>query len=62
MPLTLRTRSTPGAPFIACSNGSDTSVSTSCGASPSASAISVTVGRFRSGSTSTGRRISTNVP
>ena len=60
-PLTLRTRSTPGAPFIACSRGSDTSVSTSSGASPSASVSSVTVGRFRSGSTSTGRPTSTYV-
>ena len=46
--------STPVAPFITVSMGKLTNVSTSSGASPSASEKIVTVGRFRSGKTSTG--------
>ena len=46
--------STPVAPFTACSTRRVTSRSTSSGTSPWASVITVTVGRLRSGSTSTG--------
>ena len=51
---TERTRVTPGMPFIEVSIGKVTSCSTSSAASPSASVISVIVGLFRSGKTSTG--------
>ena len=54
MPETERTRVTPGMPFMLDSTGSVTSCSTSSGAMPPASVISVTVGLFRSGNTSTG--------
>src|SRR5687768_1731110 len=54
MPETERTRVMPGMPFIEVSSGKVTNCSTSSGANPSASAISVTVGLFRSGNTSTG--------
>jgi hypothetical protein len=42
--------------------GKVTSCSTSSGAIPPASVISVTVGRFRSGNTSTGILVAVNVP
>lgn len=54
MPETERTRVTPGMPFIPDSIGKVTSCSTSSGAMPPASVISVTVGLLRSGKTSTG--------
>ena len=53
-PETERTRVTPGMPFMPDSMGKLTSCSTSSGAMPPASVISVTVGLFRSGNTSTG--------
>jgi hypothetical protein len=59
MPDMERTRSTPAAPLTAVSSGSDTIVSTSSGASPAASVKMVTVGRLRSGKTSTGMRVRT---
>ena len=57
-----RTRCTSGAPFMARSIGPVTRVSTSSGESPPASAMIVTVGRFRSGNTSTGRFASVMPP
>ena len=57
-----RTRRTPVAPFNWYSSGLVTSTSTSSGASPGASVISVTVGRLRSGNTSTGVRGSSASP
>jgi len=54
MPDTERTRVTPGMPFMLDSTGKVTSCSTSSGAMPPASVISVTVGLLRSGKTSTG--------
>ena len=48
-----RTRRTPFTPFKAVSIGYDTSFSTSSGAIPGASVITVTVGAFKSGKTST---------
>src|SRR4051812_8844277 len=53
-----RTRVTPVAPLSWYSSGRVTSPSTSSGASPGASVSTVTVGRFRSGNTSTGVRAS----
>lgn len=61
-PELLRTRSTPGAPFIATSTGVTTCVSISSGAMPLASRKTVTCGRFRSGRTSTGKLIMVNTP
>ncbi len=61
-PDTDRTRETPGNPFICVSIGNDTNCSTSAGASPSASVMIVTVGRLRSGNTSTGSRCSVKAP
>ena len=55
MPDELRTACTPVAPFRTDSSGKVTSVSTSSGASPGASVITVTRGRSRSGNTSIGR-------
>ncbi len=57
MPEAERTRRTPLAPFMAASIGKVTRVSTSSGARPCASVMTVTVGRFRSGKTSTGIRV-----
>ena len=54
MPETERTLVTPGMPFMPDSIGKVTSCSTSSGAIPPVSVISVTVGLFRSGNTSTG--------
>jgi hypothetical protein len=54
MPEAERTRVTPWAPFMADSMGKVTRVSTSSGARPWASVMTVTVGRFRSGKMSTG--------
>ena len=54
MPDADRTRRTSLAPFIADSMGKVTSVSTSSGASPCASVMIVTVGRFKFGKTSMG--------
>ncbi len=54
MPDTERTRVTPGMPFIADSTGKVINCSTSSGAIPPASVISVTMGLLRSGNTSTG--------
>ena len=59
---TERTRTTPGSPFMAVSSGKETSCSASSGAMPSASVIRVTVGRLRSGKTSTGMRDSVQAP
>ena len=59
MPDMERTRSTPAAPLTAVSSGRVTCSSTSSGARPGASVKMVTVGRFRSGKTSTGIRVST---
>src|SRR5688572_17402378 len=59
---TERTTSTPGAPFKAVSTGRLACVSTSSGAIPPASKKMVTLGRFRSGSTSTGRFTRVNTP
>ena len=59
MPDIDRTRSTPAAPLTAVSSGTVTSISTSSGANPPASVKMVTVGRLRSGNTSTGIRVST---
>ena len=53
-PETERMRRTPDAPFSADSIGNVTSSSTSSGASPCASVITVTVGAVRSGKMSTG--------
>ena len=61
-PDTERTRVTPGIPFIAVSSGYVTSCSTSSGSMPSASVISVTMGRFKSGNTSTGSRVMVQPP
>jgi hypothetical protein len=47
-----RTRSTPVKPFKLTSNGRVTNTSTSSGANPVASVITVTDGRFKSGNTS----------
>jgi hypothetical protein len=55
-PVEERTRRTPEAPFNAVSIGKVMSVSTSSGAIPCASAMTVTVGAVRSGKTSTGMR------
>ena len=49
-------------PFIVVSSGKVTSCSTSSGAMPPASVSSVTVGRFRSGNTSTGVLLSVKMP
>ena len=49
-----RTRRTPGAPFTAVSIGNVTRYSMSVGAMPGFSAMTVTVGAVRSGSTSMG--------
>ena len=57
-----RTRRTPVAPFTEASIGNVTSVSTSSGAMPWASARMVTVGAVRSGNTSTGRRRAVHAP
>ncbi len=62
MPDMDRTRSTPAAPLTEVSSGTVTSNSTSSGASPGASVKMVTVGRFKSGNTSTGIRVSTYPP
>ena len=51
-----RTLRTPDAPLRAASMGKVTSVSTSSGAIPCASVMTVTVGAVRSGKTSTGMR------
>ena len=51
----LRTACTPVAPLSADSSGKVISVSTSSGAMPGASVITVTRGRSRSGNTSIGR-------
>ena len=51
-----RTRRTPEAPFRAASMGNVTWLSTSVGAMPCASVMTVTVGAVRSGNTSTGMR------
>src|SRR5262245_47365692 len=61
-PDTERTRATPGIPFMMLSIGNVTSCSTSGGASPSASVISVTDGRFKSGKTSIGMRGTMKMP
>ncbi len=50
----VRTAWTPVAPLIADSSGNVISASTSSGANPGASVITVTRGRFRSGNTSIG--------
>jgi hypothetical protein len=47
---------TPGRPLIAVSSGKLINCSTSSGAMPPASVISVMVGLLRSGKTSTGKR------
>ena len=57
-----RTPVTPCMPFIAVSSGKVMSCSTSSGAIPPASVIKVTVGRLRSGKTSTGMRVSVRAP
>ena len=49
-----RTRRTPEAPLTAASMGNVTWLSTSAGAMPLASVMTVTVGAVRSGNTSTG--------
>ena len=49
-----RTRRTPEAPFRAASMGKVTWLSTSVGAMPWASVMTVTVGAVKSGNTSTG--------
>ncbi len=54
MPDADRTRCTPVAPLSRYSMGRVTSTSTSSGARPGASVMMVTVGRLRSGNTSTG--------
>ena len=54
MPVEERMRRTPEDPFSAASMGMVTRVSISVGASPGASASTVTVGAVRSGKTSTG--------
>jgi hypothetical protein len=51
-----RTRRTPEAPLSAASMGNVTWLSTSVGAMPWASVMTVTVGAVRSGKTSTGMR------
>jgi hypothetical protein len=53
---------TPGRPLIAVSSGKLISCSTSSGAMPPASVITVTVGLLRSGKTSTGRRVACKPP
>ena len=62
MPDADRTRRTSLAPFIADSMGNVTSVSTSSGASPWASVMTVTVGRFRLGKTSIGSCVAWRPP
>ncbi len=57
-----RTLRTPVAPFTAVSTGKVTSLSTSSGAIPWASVITVTVGAVRSGKISTGMSRTTNIP
>ncbi|OAV63704.1 hypothetical protein Barb4_04818 [Bacteroidales bacterium Barb4] len=57
-----RTRRTWVAPFNAVSIGNDTERSTSSGAMPPASVITMTVGAFRSGNTSTSVCIAVYVP
>ena len=52
-----RTRRTPDAPLTAVSIGNVTWFSTSVGAMPCASVMTVTVGAVRSGKTSTGMRV-----
>ena len=58
----LLTTSTPGAPFKEVSTGKITWVSISSGANPLDSKKIVTLGRFRSGSTSTGKLIIVTTP
>jgi hypothetical protein len=62
MPDADRTRCTPVAPLSRYSSCRVTSVSTSSGARPGASVITVTVGRLRSGNTSTGILASAMMP
>ena len=57
-----RTRRTFAAPFIDASIGNETRVSTSTGAMPWASVMTVTVGAVRSGKTSTGMLVATYPP
>ena len=57
-----RTLSTPGRPFMLVSSGKVMSCSTSSAAMPPASVMTVTVGLFRSGNTSTGMRDSVYAP
>ena len=62
MPDELRRRRSPDTPLRLVSMGSVTRVSTSSGAMPWASVITVTVGALMSGSTSTGIRVARIVP
>src|SRR3972149_12160616 len=57
-----RTLRTPVAPFTEDSMGNETNASTSCGARPCASVMTVTVGAVRSGKTSTGMRTAVTAP
>ena len=57
-----RTRRTPAAPLTEVSMGNVTWLSTSVGAMPSASVMTVTVGAVRSGKTSTGIRTAVKPP
>ena len=57
-----RTRRTSVAPFNAVSIGNVTVRSTSSGANPGASVITVTVGAFKSGNTSTSVFAATKMP
>ena len=59
---TERTISTPGAPLRAVSTGKFTCASISSGAIPLASKKIVTLGRFKSGNTSTGKFTKVNTP
>ena len=61
-PLDERSRKRPGRPFNTYSMGKVTCTSVSSGANPRASVITVTIGRLRSGKTSTGRCIACHVP
>ena len=61
-PDTERSRLTPGEPLSDDSRGKVTSSSTSSGAQPGASVMTVTLGAERSGKTSTGRRQVTKRP
>ena len=58
----LRMRATPATPFSAVSSGMVMSCSTSSEDRPGPSVITVTMPWFRSGSTSTGRRVAVTAP